>query len=57
MLGFAAYYSAQRFCSVFGEVRQYFRPRRERKQFVSLARQRQQFLARVHVLQSSFIAT
>jgi DNA-binding transcriptional LysR family regulator len=37
-------------------VRQYFRPRRKRKQFVSLARQRQQFLARVHVLQSSFIA-
>jgi putative transposase len=57
MLGFGAYHSAQRFCSAFDEVRQYFRPRRKRKQFVSLARQRQQFLARVHVLQSSFIAT
>ena len=57
MLGFGAYHSAQRFCSAFDEVRQYFRPRRKRKQFVSLARQRQQFLARVHVLQSSFLAT
>src|SRR5258708_18790396 len=49
--------SSQRFCSAFDDVRQYFRPRLKRKQFVSLARQRQQFLARVHVLQSSFLAT
>jgi putative transposase len=46
MLGFDAFPSAQRFCRTFEEVRQYFRPRRKRKQFVSLARARQQFIKR-----------
>jgi putative transposase len=57
MLGFGAFPSAQHFCSAFDEVRQYFRPRRRRKQFVSLARQRQQFVARVQALQASFLAS
>ena len=38
MLGFGGFPSAQRFCSTFDEIRQYFRPRR--KQFVSLLRSR-----------------
>ena len=56
MLGFGAFPSAQRFCSTFDEVRQYFRPRRRRKQFVSLARQRQLFVTRAQALQASFLA-
>src|SRR4051812_10191070 len=56
MLGFGAFSSARRFCSAFEEVRQYFRPRRKRKQFVSLTRGRRQFLARVQALESMFLA-
>src|SRR5688572_24221180 len=36
MLGFGAFHSAQRFCRAFEEMRQYFRPRRKRRQFISL---------------------
>ena len=57
MLGFGAFPSAQRFCSAFDEIRQYFRPRRRRKQFVSLARQRQLFVSKVQVLQAHFLAS
>ena len=57
MLGFGAFPSAQRFCSAFDEVRQYFRPRRRRKQFVSLARQRQLFITRVQSLEATFLAS
>jgi putative transposase len=56
-LGFGAFPSAQRFCFAFEEVRQYFCPRRRRKQFVSLVRQRQELLARVQALQASFLAS
>ncbi|MBV8709299.1 MAG: DDE-type integrase/transposase/recombinase [Acidobacteriaceae bacterium] len=49
-LGFGAFRSAQHFCSAFDEIRTYFRPRRRRKQFVSLVRQRQLFVTRVQVL-------
>ena len=56
MLGFGAFPSAQRFCSAFDEIRQYFRPRRRRKQLVSLARQRQLFVAKVQSLKASFFA-
>lgn len=56
MLGFGAFPSAKRFCRAFEEVRQYFRPRRKRKQFVSLPRGRQQFLKKVRVLQTLFAA-
>ncbi len=55
LLGFGAFPSAQRFCSAF-EVRPYFRPRRRRKQFVSLARQRQLFVAKVQSLEAGFLA-
>jgi putative transposase len=53
---FGALRSAQRFCSAYEEVRQYLRPRRWRKQFVSLARQRRRFVVRVQALQASFLA-
>src|SRR4051794_14319256 len=56
MLGFGAFASAQRFCRAFEEVRQYFRPRRKRKQFVSLPQRRQQFIKKVRVLQTLFAA-
>jgi transposase-like protein len=57
MLGFGAFRSAQRFCSAFEEIRPYLRPRRRRKQFVSLARQRQLFVVRVQALQASFLTS
>jgi putative transposase len=56
MLGFGAFPSAQHFCRAFEEVRQYFRPRRRRKQFVSLPTARRQFLAKAEELASLFIA-
>jgi len=56
MLGFGAFPSAQRFCRAFEEVRQYFRPRRKRKRFVSLPHGRQQFIQKVRVLQTLFAA-
>lgn len=56
MLGFGAFHSAQRFCRAFEEVRQYFRPRRKRKQSVSLPRSRRQFVARAEALQLMFLA-
>jgi putative transposase len=46
MLGFGSLHSGSRFCRAFEEVRQYFRPRHKRKQFVPLAKQRRQFLFR-----------
>lgn len=57
MLGFGAFRSAQRFCAAFEEVRQYLRPRRRRKQFVSLARQRQLLVTKVQSLAASFLAS
>lgn len=56
MLGFGAFSSAQRFCHAFEEVRQYFRPRRRGKQFVSLSRARQQFVKKVRALEAMFLA-
>ncbi|MBV9226035.1 MAG: DDE-type integrase/transposase/recombinase [Acidobacteriaceae bacterium] len=56
MLGFGAFASARRFCCIFEEIRQYFRPRQKRKQFVSLPRGLQQLIKKVHVLQSTFLA-
>jgi putative transposase len=56
MLGFGAFPSAQRFCRAFEEVRQYFRPRRKRKQVISLAQRRQRFVSRARVLKSMFFA-
>src|SRR4051795_10037881 len=56
MLGFGQFRSAQRFCRAFEEVRQYFRPRRKQKQFISLAQGRRQFLFRALALESLFRA-
>ena len=56
MLGFGAFPSAKRFCRAFEEVRQYFRPRRKRKQVISLAQRRRRFVARARVLKSMFLA-
>jgi transposase-like protein len=56
MLGFGAFHSAQRFCHAFEEMRQYFRPRRKRKQSVSAARNRRQFVTRVQALEAMFVA-
>jgi len=56
MLGFGAFLSAERFCRAFEEVRQYFRPRRRRKQFVSLVKCRRQFLAKTEALAAMFTA-
>ena len=55
-LGFGAFLSAKRFCQAFEQVRQYFRPRRRRKQVVSLAKGRRQFLFRALALESMFLA-
>ena len=46
MLGFGSFASAARFCSVFDELRQYFRARQRRDEYVPLAEQRQLFLTR-----------
>jgi putative transposase len=56
MLGFGSLASARRFCRAFEELRQYFRPRRKRKQFVPLAKQRRQFLFRALTLAYLFEA-
>jgi putative transposase len=56
MLGFGSLPCARRFCRAFEEVRQYFRPRRKRKQFVPLAKQRRQFVSRVLTLAYLFEA-
>jgi putative transposase len=56
MLGFGSLPCARRFCRAFEEVRQYFRPRRKRKQFVSLAKQRCQFISKALTLAYLFEA-
>jgi putative transposase len=56
MLGFGSLASGRRFCRAFEELRQYFRPRRKRKQFVPLAKQRRQFLFRALTLAYLFEA-
>jgi hypothetical protein len=56
MLDFGALRSAYRFYSAHEEVRQDLRPRRRRKQFVSLANQRPQFIIQMQALQAGFHA-
>jgi putative transposase len=56
MLGFGSLPGARRFCRAFEEVRQYFRPRRKRKQFVPLAKQRSQFISKALTLAYLFEA-
>src|SRR5918992_1914958 len=56
MLGFGAFYSAQRFCRAFEEMRQYFRPRRKPNEVISLSNARRQFLFRALELEALFVA-
>ena len=51
MLGFGAIESAERFCQAFDEVQQFLRARMKMAEFVSLSKQREQFIKRVHELQ------
>ncbi|EFH84802.1 IS6 family transposase [Ktedonobacter racemifer] len=52
MRGFGSFESAARFCSVFDELRNYFRSRSPMKAFVSLLQQRQAFLRRLAALKA-----
>jgi transposase-like protein len=56
MLGFGSLPSGRRFRRSFEEVREYFRPRHKRKQFVPLAKQRHQFVSRALTLAYLFEA-
>jgi transposase-like protein len=53
-LGFGAFESAKRFCQVFEELRQFLRPRERMAEFVSLSKQRKQFVERIDELQKLF---
>lgn len=56
MRGFGSVASAARFCRVFDEVRQYFRPRHREKENITLAQQRQLFYERLAVLRELMLA-
>ena len=56
MLGFGRFESAARFCSAFDELRQYFRVRQRRGEYVPLAEQRRLFVARWRSLISKMAA-
>jgi len=53
MCGFKSFVSAERFCRVYEEVRNFFRVRSRRNEAVSLAWQRTLHLGRVRVLMST----
>ena len=53
MGGFKRFVSAERFCRVYDEVRNFFRVRSQRNEPVSLAWQRTQHLGRLRVLMST----
>ncbi len=56
MRGFGSFASAARFCSAFGELRQYFRWRRGRGDYMPLAEQRRPFASRWRSLLSEMAA-
>jgi putative transposase len=56
MLGFGSFESAKRFCSMFEEIRSFFRPRQTLAEFVSLIDQRDLLRDRVYELQQLFCA-
>ena len=56
MRGFGSFASAARFCSAFDEVRQYFRWRRRRGDYMPLADQRRLFASRWRSLLSELAA-
>jgi hypothetical protein len=53
MCGFKRFVSAERFCQVYEEVRNFFRVRSQRNEPVSLAWQRLQHLGRMRVLMAT----
>ena len=53
MRGFGSLASAARFCTVFDELRQYFRPRTTSQKALSLAEQRRHFRLRFNELLAS----
>ncbi|MDJ0704407.1 MAG: IS6 family transposase [Leptolyngbyaceae cyanobacterium MO_188.B28] len=55
-LGFGTFESAKRFCQVYDEVHQFFRPRQRMAEFVSLADRREHFLRQVDALHEIFEA-
>jgi transposase-like protein len=55
MLGFGSFESAQRFCSMFEEIRSFLRPRQKMAEFVSLIDQRDLLRERVYELQALFM--
>jgi transposase-like protein len=57
MQEFGSLVSASRFCHVFKELRQWFRPRRRMKQAASLADKRHLFVERFAALQAMMLAT
>ena len=54
MLGFKALVTAAEFCRVCEEVRSYFRPRRKRREAMSLGKRRELFIGRYLKLQGQF---
>ncbi|MBD3886045.1 IS6 family transposase [Phormidium tenue FACHB-886] len=56
MLGFGAIESTKRFCQALDEVQQFLRPRARITELVSLLKQRECFIERVHELQEPFQA-
>ncbi len=57
MLGFGSFESASRFCTAFDELRQYFRWRRGRGDYMALAEQRRLFASRWTGLLSEMAAS
>lgn len=51
--GFKSFTSAERFCRVYDEVRHFFRARSQRKEAVSLPRQRALHVGRIRVILST----
>jgi hypothetical protein len=54
MMGFGGFESAQKFCRLFEEVKNFFRPRLLMGEFVSLSERRKIFLERVGILRQIF---
>jgi len=56
MCGFKSFMSAERFCRVHDEVRNFLRPRSRRNEVVSLAQRRQLSVCRMRALLTSLAA-
>jgi len=53
MYGFKSFVSAERFCRVYDEVRDFFRARSQRKELLSLGLHRVLHLGRMRILMAS----